>query len=258
MTGFKPLISVIGSNCSTNCATIERDYFVVCAVLFCIFYFLELSNHRELSSVTRFQTSKMPNFPLKVTKKQPRQFLLSKQLGATKYLGYFCKKIYHQELLKSPNLITLELSNLNGSGCFSDFPLGPQTGLNVETYPFIEQDEDDLVSRKPRCEPLQFPDRFVDIFLDVGQAFHFVDLSPDVFRKAGHVLVDQVGLWQLHIQKLFNKMLSVHMEYRCTPDCSHIHPGLLGQGRFKPSLWPVFFLLRSSDCILLVRVHGHW
>ena len=49
-----------------------------------------------------------------------------------------------------------------------------------------------------------------------------------------------------------------------SPDCSLIHPRLLGQSRLKPCLGPGYFLLKVSDCMLEtcmllsgVRVHEH-
>ena len=46
------------------------------------------------------------------------------------------------------------------------------------------------------------------------------------------------------------------------PDCSSIHFRLLRQSKFKPCIWPGYFLLQSSDlmyyCWLEWGVHEHW
>ena len=49
-----------------------------------------------------------------------------------------------------------------------------------------------------------------------------------------------------------------------SPDCSLVHPRLLGESRLKPCLGPGYFLLKVSDCMLEtcmllsgVRVHEH-
>ena len=83
-----------------------------------------------------------PISPQTCPKSSLRSFYFKIAQKIAKYLGYFCNKIWHQELSKSPNLVTLKTSNC--LQCSNTNVIGIE-GLNAE---WMQQNLNESLQRK--------------------------------------------------------------------------------------------------------------